>query len=99
MKNKLLTIFVFITVLFSLSFFPKNAFAHEEGGANSASREAIEQTEERVLGSEKHAELEKVEPTIDASLQKIAPVAVGLVSTLLFVIALYLKLKKKKIAK
>lgn len=90
-------IVIFITTVVS---FPslKIALANEEGtGTSSATREAIEQTEEKLLGSEKHAELEKVEPGIDASIQRIAPLALGGVSLMVLLTALYLKSKKNKV--
>lgn len=97
MKNKTITIFfVFAFALYSRSAFVNRALAHTEAnGETSATREVIEKTEENVLGSEKHTELEKVEPSIDASIGKYAPVVLGGVSLLMLAVAFYLKSKGK----
>lgn len=73
-----------------------SAYAVEGVGEGSAAREAIERTEEKVLGSAKHAELEKVEPGIDTSIKQTLPVALGGIGVLSLVVALYLKSKRKK---
>lgn len=93
MKNKLLGIILLSALIFfSGSIFTNKALAFEVGAEGSATREAIEKTEEGVLGSEKHAKLEKIEPSIDASLQKMIPLVIGGISLGLLIIAWYFSL-------
>jgi hypothetical protein len=60
-------------------------------------REIIEQGEEHVLGVENHAALEKVEPGIDATIQKAAPLVLVVLCLLVLVIVWYVKSKKKSL--
>lgn len=69
------------------------ALAHKIDREESPLREAIEQTEEKVLGAENHAALEKVEPGVDAFAKKYAPLALG--GSILILGTVYYYLKKK----
>jgi hypothetical protein len=96
MKNNNKIIFASFLIITTISFFPIYAHAIESGesGESSATREAIERSEEKLLGAEKHTELEKVEPQVDATIKKTIPLAIGGVSVVLLVVALYLKNRK-----
>ncbi|MBI3632247.1 MAG: hypothetical protein HY225_02265 [Candidatus Vogelbacteria bacterium] len=100
MKNKIsIGVITFALILFNGGIISANkALAYEERiGQASSAREVVEQTEEKVLGSEKHSELEKMEPSIDSSIKRNGPVVLVGISLLLFATTLYLKFKKKKV--
>lgn len=96
MKNKAYICFELSILILAFLFLvtPYISYAHEADEQPSAARSLIEATEEKTLGTEKHAQLESVEPGLDTAIYKSLPIAVGTVSLGLLAVAWYLKTKK-----
>lgn len=82
-----------LTLFISVS--PHTSYASEADERPSATRSIIEATEEKTLGTEKHIQLEQIEPSIDNTISRSLPVAVGSASFILLVVAWYMKARKK----